>query len=287
MDIPFVKMHGLKNSYIFVDLFQFQLEEESLAPLAIAAADRDTGIGSDGLILIHPSETCDVGMRIFNLDGSEAMNCGNGLRCVAKYAYENNLVESDTFTIQTKAGQVEAKVHGTRAHVHEVTVDMGAPILQRELIPMQGAPAQKVVAEDFQAGEEQLSVTAVSMGNPHAVFFVDAIDDAPLYTHGPIITNDPRFPEGVNVEFIEMLSDTEMHFRVWERGSGVTQACGTGACAAVVAAILNGKASFGEEVTVHLSGGDLFIRWEEDGSVWMRGAAEKTVSGTFHWERGA
>ncbi|MFP7492183.1 diaminopimelate epimerase [Terribacillus saccharophilus] len=287
MDIPFVKLHGLKNSYIFVDLFQFQLAEEQLAPLAIAVADRDTGIGSDGLILIHPSESCDVGMRIFNLDGSEAMNCGNGLRCVAKYAYENGLVENDTFTIQTKAGQVEAQVHGSKQHVHEVTVDMGAPILERERIPMQGAPAATVVAEDFQAGDEQLSVTAVSMGNPHAVFFVDNIDDAPLYTQGPAITNDSRFPEGVNVEFIEMLSDKEMHFRVWERGSGVTQACGTGACAAVVAAILNGKSPYGEEVTVHLSGGDLFIRWEKDGSVWMRGAAEKTVSGIFHWEQEA
>ncbi|VVM35160.1 diaminopimelate epimerase [Terribacillus sp. AE2B 122] len=287
MEIPFVKLHGLKNSYIFINLFQFQLEEEMLAPLAIAVADRDTGIGSDGLILIHPSETCDVGMRVFNLDGSEAMNCGNGLRCVAKYAYENDLVERDTFTIQTKAGQVEAKVHGSKAHVHEVTVDMGAPILQRELIPMLGEAGQDVVDEVFEAGEEQLHVTAVSMGNPHAVFFVDNINEAPLYTQGPVITKDPRFPEGVNVEFIEMVSNKEMHFRVWERGSGVTQACGTGACAAVVAAIQNGKAPYGEEVTVHLSGGDLFIRWEKDGSVWMRGAAEKTVSGTFYWEHSA
>jgi diaminopimelate epimerase len=287
MEIPFVKLHGLKNSYIFINLFQFQLEEEMLAPLAIAVADRDTGIGSDGLILIHPSETCDVGMRVFNLDGSEAMNCGNGLRCVAKYAYENDLVERDTFTIQTKAGQVEAKVHGSKEHVHEVTVDMGAPILQRELIPMLGEAGQEVVDEVFEAGEEQLHVTAVSMGNPHAVFFVDNIDEAPLYTQGPVITKDLRFPEGVNVEFIEMVSNKEMHFRVWERGSGVTQACGTGACAAVVAAIQNGKAPYGEEVTVHLSGGDLFIRWEKNGSVWMRGAAEKTVSGIFYWEHSA
>ncbi|MCT2535878.1 diaminopimelate epimerase [Aquibacillus koreensis] len=283
MNIPFTKMHGLGNSYIFLDLFKYQIEEELLAPLAIDIANKDIGIGSDGLILIHPSIQADVGMRIFNKDGSEGKNCGNGLRCVAKYAYENNLVESKTFSIETKAGNVTAEIRGDRAFVEEVTVDMGEPILKRNLIPMEGNADEQVIAESFEISHHPLVVTAVSMGNPHAIFFVEDIAEAPLTELGPIITVDQRFPEGVNVEFVEIVSDKEMHFRVWERGSGITQGCGTGACAAVVASILNGFANKGEEICVHLSGGDLFITWANDGHVWMRGNASTTVSGEFYW----
>lgn len=285
MEIPFTKMHGLGNSYIYVDLFKYPLTEEQLVPLAIEVADVNTGIGSDGLILIQPSEVAEVGMRIFNKDGSEGKTCGNGLRCVAKYAYENGLVTTSTFSIETKAGNVTAEVHGTKVHVEEVTVDMGAPRLNRKMIPMEGEDNETVIAESFQVSLHPLQVTAVSMGNPHAIFFVDAIEKAPLYELGPVITADQRFPEGVNVEFVEIVSATEMHFRVWERGSGVTQACGTGACAAVVAAILNDYASKNEEITVHLSGGDLFINWAEDGHVWMRGKAERTLDGVFFTNR--
>ncbi|WP_186576409.1 diaminopimelate epimerase [Aquibacillus kalidii] len=284
MNIPFTKMHGLGNSYIFVNLFEFEIKEEDLAPLAVAVADKDTGIGSDGLILIHPTEQADVGMRIFNKDGSEGKNCGNGLRCVAKYAFENKLIEKRIFTIETKAGNVTAEVHGDNTNVHEVTVDMGHPILNRSDIPMKGHNDDMVVSEPFDVLNEKLSVTTVSMGNPHAIFFVDDIENAPLKRLGSVITNDHRFPEGVNVEFVEIISDREVHFRVWERGSGITQACGTGACAAVVAAVLNDHSNKGQEVCVHLSGGDLFITWAGDGHVWMRGAATTTITGKFHWQ---
>ncbi|MFD2654774.1 diaminopimelate epimerase [Gracilibacillus thailandensis] len=284
MNIPFTKMHGLGNSYIFINVFDFPLQENILADLAIAVADKDTGIGSDGLILIHPTDKADVGMRIFNKDGSEGKNCGNGLRCVAKYAYEHQLVDEKQFTIETKAGNVSAEVHGDRSQVKEVTVDMGVPILKRSEIPMLGVDQDQVVAEPFEVQDEKLEVTTVSMGNPHAVFFVDDINEAPLTTLGPIIEKDQRFPESVNVEFIEQVNDKKIHFRVWERGSGVTQACGTGACASVVAAILNGKLEKGKEITVHLAGGDLYITWAADDHVWMRGKAETTIEGTFFME---
>ncbi|SER78159.1 diaminopimelate epimerase [Gracilibacillus ureilyticus] len=285
MNVPFTKMHGLGNSYIFINVFDFPVEEDYLSELAIAVANKDTGIGSDGLILIHPTGDADVGMRIFNNDGSEGKNCGNGLRCVAKFAYENELVHDKQFTIATKAGNVIAEVHGNRSRIEEVTVNMGKPILEREQIPMTGESALQVVAEPFQVENYHLDLTAVSMGNPHAVFFVDHIEEAPLTTLGPVIEKDSRFPEGVNVEFIEKVNDQEIHFRVWERGSGITQACGTGACASVVASILNGKLEKNKEITVHLAGGDLYIIWDTDDIVWMRGKAETTVSGTFYWER--
>ncbi|WP_077624955.1 diaminopimelate epimerase [Sediminibacillus massiliensis] len=285
MEIPFTKMHGLGNSYIFLNVFDYEVEEELLANLAIDVSDMNTGIGSDGLILIHPSEQAEVGMRIFNKDGSEGRNCGNGLRCVAKYAYEHGLVKNKNFQIETKAGNVSAEVQEKDGIVHEVIVDMGSPLLSREEIPMVGEASSQVVGETFEVSHHPLEVTAVSMGNPHAVFFVDSIEEAPLQELGPLITNDARFPEGVNVEFVEILSDTEMHFRVWERGSGITQACGTGACAAVVAGILNGFIQRDEEVVVHLSGGDLTITWASDNKVWMQGKAETTISGTFYWKR--
>ncbi|WP_407272537.1 diaminopimelate epimerase [Radiobacillus sp. PE A8.2] len=285
MEIPFTKMHGLGNSYIYIDLFNYTIEEKHLSQLAIDVSNSNTGIGSDGLILIHPSDKAAVGMRIFNKDGSEGKNCGNGLRCVAKYAYENKLVEDKTFTIETKAGTVEATVHGERPAIDEVTVDMGNPILQRHLIPMEGDDADEVISESFNISHHPLEVTAVSMGNPHAVFFVENIEEAPLYELGPVISKDSRFPEEVNAEFIEMISSKEINFRVWERGSGVTQACGTGACAAVVAAVLNDFSSKDEEVCVHLSGGDLFITWQQNGNVKMRGKAETTASGSYFWEQ--
>ncbi|KGX89619.1 diaminopimelate epimerase [Pontibacillus halophilus JSM 076056 = DSM 19796] len=284
MEIPYTKMHGLGNSYIYLNLYDIDLSEEELAPLAIKVADVNTGIGADGMILIHPTEEADVGMRIFNKDGSEGKNCGNGLRCVAKYAYENSLVHKETFTIETKAGFVTAEVHVQDGAVSTVTVDMGEPKLQRPEIPMVGEDV-KVISEPFETSQGVYDVTAVSMGNPHAVFYVEDIEGAPLYELGPEITDDKRFPEGVNVEFVQVASTTELHFRVWERGSGVTQACGTGACAAAVSSVLNGYCNVGEPITVHLAGGDLIIKWDEENHVWMTGAAETVATGVYYWKQ--
>lgn len=280
--IPFTKMHGLGNNYIYIDVFQTELEEELLPELAIKVSSVYTGIGSDGMILICPSEKAPVMMRIFNNDGSEGKNCGNGLRCVAKYAYENGIVKDTTFSIETLSGLVEAKVHVENERVASVTINMGKPYLQREQIPMLGDHAEQVVDERFQVGEENYQITAVSMGNPHCIMYVEDINEAPVTTLGPKIEKDERFPESVNVEFVEVVRKNELHFRVWERGSGVTQACGTGACAAVVASVLNGKTTRGAETIVHLAGGDLHITWTEEGDVYMTGPAEVICSGVYH-----
>ncbi|WP_239454403.1 diaminopimelate epimerase [Bacillus suaedaesalsae] len=275
-------MHGLGNNYIYIDVFKTKLEEELLPELAIKVSSVYTGIGSDGMILICPSEKAPVMMRIFNNDGSEGKNCGNGLRCVAKYAYENGIVNDTTFLIETLSGLVEAMVHVEDNYVHSVTVNMGKPYLARHQIPMLGDQAVQVVDEPFNVNGESYQITAVSMGNPHCIMYVDNINEAPVTTLGPKIEKDERFPESVNVEFVEVASSNELHFRVWERGSGVTQACGTGACAAVVASVLNGKTKKGEETTVHLAGGDLQITWSEEGDVFMTGPAEVICSGMYY-----
>lgn len=280
--MKFTKMHGLGNSYIYVDLFNEQLEEATLPDLAIKVADKNTGIGSDGMILIGPSESADVSMRVFNNDGSEAMNCGNGLRCVAKFAYEKGYAIEPVFHIETRGGQVEATVHpDDQNRVTTVTINMGAPRLSRSQIPMLGSESEQVVDERFELNQTELHVTAVSMGNPHAVIFTEDIESIPLLEVGPALEKHERFPEWVNVEYVEVVSEDELHFRVWERGSGITQACGTGACAAVVAAILNGHSQKGKEVTVHLLGGDLHITWKDNGDVMMNGAAETICEGVW------
>ncbi|WNB92974.1 diaminopimelate epimerase [Bacillus sp. NEB1478] len=281
--LRFTKMHGLGNNYIYVNMFQEKIPEADLASLAIAVSNPYTGIGSDGMILICPSETAPVKMRIFNNDGSEAKNCGNGLRCVAKYAYENGIVKETEFKIETLGGLVTAKlIIDDEDNVSLVTVNMGQPILKPDQIPVKGfSEYDSLIDETVIFAENELQMTAVSMGNPHVVFFVDNIEDAPLHSLGPIIEKDPMFPDWVNAEFIEIVSAEEMHFRVWERGSGITQACGTGACAAAVAAILNKKAERNTDITVHLAGGDLIINWHSNGDVYMTGPAEVICTGEF------
>lgn len=279
----FTKMHGLGNNYIYVNMFEEDLEESMLSQLAVQVSNVHTGIGSDGLILICPSEKAPVKMRIFNNDGSEGKNCGNGLRCVAKYAFEHNLVKETKFMIETLSGLVEAEVHVEDGIVKSVTVDMGKPRLKKKDIPMAGNTEDLTIREQLEFSGHFCEGTAVSMGNPHIIFYVDNIEEAPVTTLGPIVEKDPRFPEGVNVEFVEVVNDQEIHFRVWERGSGVTQACGTGACAAVVASVLNGYTTKGKETVVHLAGGDLIIKWSEDDRVFMTGPAETICDGTYYY----
>ncbi|MRX73210.1 diaminopimelate epimerase [Bacillus lacus] len=279
----FTKMHALGNNYIYIDMFQEHLEEEQLATLAVQVSTVHTGIGSDGMILICPSEHAPVKMRIFNSDGSEGKNCGNGLRCVAKYAYENKLVTERVFLIETLSGLVRANVHVESGLVEQVTIDMGSPRLQQNEIPVKADdPQARLINGEMEFSGEQHYVTAVSMGNPHLIFYVDDIEQAPLTTLGPLVEKDPRFPEGVNVEFVEVVNNREIHFRVWERGSGVTQACGTGACAAVVSSVLNHHTARGKDTVVHLAGGDLIINWTEEGSVMMTGPAETVCKGTYY-----
>ncbi|MBF0705934.1 diaminopimelate epimerase [Alkalihalobacillus hwajinpoensis] len=281
-EITYTKMHGLGNNYIYINLFEQKLEEKNLPQYAREVSDVYTGIGSDGMILICPSDRAEVKMRIFNKDGSEGKNCGNGLRCVAKYAYENKLVSSTKFAIETLAGLVQAEVHLADDRVETVTIDMGRPEWTRGSLPMNGNSEDEVIDETVFYEEKPLQMTGVSMGNPHMVMFVDDIEKAPLTTAGPYFTDHQLFPESINVEFVEVVSSSEYHFRVWERGSGITQACGTGACAAVVAGVLNNKTLKGTEVTVHLAGGDLEITWDEDDHVWMTGPAVTISTGVYY-----
>jgi diaminopimelate epimerase len=278
-NITFAKMHGLGNCYVYVNSFDHNFPEETLSTLACNVANVHTGIGSDGLILIAPSRKADIKMRIFNKDGSEAQNCGNGLRCVAKYAYEHGFVKSKTMTIETLSGNVQAEIVRHGQFESQVRVNMGKPRLLKKEVPMKGSPEAQTVAEAYVVDGINLSLTAVSMGNPHAVFFVTPDQLSFHRTLGPIIEKDSTFPEGVNVEFVSVDSPQSLHCRVWERGSGVTQACGTGACAVAVASILNGYSQKDKPLTIHLAGGDLSISWNSDGNVFMTGPATAIAFG--------
>ncbi|MDR0139926.1 diaminopimelate epimerase [Metabacillus idriensis] len=281
----FMKMHALGNNYIYVNMFEEQIEESMLPQLAKEVSNVFTGIGSDGMILICPSEKAPVKMRIFNSDGSEGKNCGNGLRCVAKYAFENKLIEKKEFSIETLSGLVHAKLEVEDGSVSTVTINMGQPKLNRAEIPMAGTPDEKVINEQLEFDGSVYHGTAVSMGNPHLIFYVDSIESAPVLTLGPRVEKDPLFPDCINVEFVEVAAENELHFRVWERGSGVTQACGTGACAAVVSSVLNGHTKRGLDTTVHLAGGDLLINWTEEGNVLMTGPAEIICTGVYFYDK--
>ncbi|MCM3597704.1 diaminopimelate epimerase [Metabacillus idriensis] len=281
----FTKMHALGNNYIYVNMFEEQIEESMLPQLAKEVSNVFTGIGSDGMILICPSEKASVKMRIFNSDGSEGKNCGNGLRCVAKYAFENKLIEKKEFSIETLSGLVHARLEVEDGEVSRVTINMGQPKLNRAEIPMAGTPDEKVINEQLEFDGSVYHATAVSMGNPHLIFYVDSIESAPVLTLGPRVEKDPLFPDCINVEFVEVAAENELHFRVWERGSGVTQACGTGACAAVVSSVLNGHTKRGLDTTVHLAGGDLLINWTKEGNVLMTGPAEVICTGVYFYDK--
>lgn len=289
------KMHGLGNNYIYVNEFEEKLAEQSLPDLARSLSDVHTGIGSDGLILIGPSSRADFRMRIFNADGSEGRNCGNGLRCVAKYVYERKMTDKRSFTIETLGGLMQVYVHteaDARAEeripapdnrrVHSVTIDMGTPKFTRKDIPMLGDPDATAIDEEIVVDGDNWRFTAVSVGNPHAVLFVPDVRSVPLADIGPEIECAPLFPDKTNVEFVSVRNMREIDFRVWERGSGITQACGTGACAAVAAGVLKGLLEIDAPVVVHLPGGDLEIVWSAaDSHLYMKGPAAFVLDGEF------
>lgn len=281
----FTKMHGIGNDYVYVDCFKERVDKPSR--LARQVSNRHFGVGSDGLILITPSKKADVGMRVFNADGSEAQMCGNGIRCVAKYAYEHGLVPRKTsITVETLAGvkTLELRLKGSKAQrlkgskVQGVRVNMGRPGLMRRLIPMRGKNT-RVVDEPFELAGETFRITCVSMGNPHCIIFVDDVKDFPLARYGPMIENHRAFPQGINVHFAQVLRKNAIRMRSWERGSGQTLACGTGAAAVCVAGVLNKKTS--RKILAHLPGGDLELEWTKSGDVYMTGPAEEVFSGEW------
>ena len=278
--MKFTKMHGLGNNYIIFNLLTSSLEEQDLAPLAKAVSDVHFGIGSDGMILICPSEKADFRMRIFNKDGSEGKNCGNGLRCVGKYLFDRGLVTSNSFSIETLGGVVTVTVTWDQEKVTEfITIDMGEPGLLKGMIPMQGDPLTKTIHEPFLIGGKEYHMTCVSMGNPHAILFVENVNEIVLEEIGPVFEYAELFPDRVNLGVVHVKNDYEIDYRVWERGSGITMACGTGACAAVVAAMLNEKIEKHQTVNVHLPGGDLEIIWDEDNHIWKKGTADYICHG--------
>ncbi len=288
----FTKMHGIGNDYVYVNCFAEQVADP--AQTAIIVSDRHTGIGSDGLILICPSETADVKMRMFNADGSEAQMCGNGIRCVAKYTYDHELAAAGgTFSagglrsfeqslkVETSRGILTLGLEiGDDGKVSRVCVNMGQPILNGPDIPVNIA-GEQVVDHDIEIDDQQLSMTCVSMGNPHAVIFCgESVADLTLDVAGPLIENHELFPERVNAHFVKIDGPGELTMRTWERGSGITLACGTGACAVAVAGVLSGRCE--RSVLAHLPGGDLELNWcEEDNCVYMTGGATEVFSGDF------
>lgn len=278
--MQFTKMHGIGNDFVVVDAMREAWPEESLPHLARRICDRHFGIGADGWILILPSRVADFRMRIFNPDGSEAEMCGNGIRCFAKYVFERKLTPHKEIQVETLAGLMRLKLILQGGQVEKVRVDMGEPRLRRSDIPMRGEPTQSpVIREKLRIGGEKYEFTAVSMGNPHCVLFVRSVEQVDVATLGPQIEHRPLFPERTNVEFVQVLSNSELRMRVWERGAGPTIACGTGACAAVVAAVLNGLTQ--RRVTVHLEGGDLEIEWQGNNHVFMTGPADEVFVGTL------
>ncbi len=267
-------MQGIGNDYVYVNCFEEKLENPS--KLAITISDRHFGIGSDGLILIMPSDIADAKMRIFNADGSEAQNCGNGIRCVAKYMYASGIKKSNSMTIETLAGLKVIELTVENNDVSQVKVEMGTPRLLRNDIPMVGENT-RVINEPLQFNDTTLNVTCVSMGNPHCVTFVDDVDSIDLNITGKAIENHELFPERINAHFVQIISTNEIKMRTWERGSGETLACGTGAVASGVACVLN-KLTEGS-VRAHLPGGILKVEWTDENKTYMTGPAEFVFSG--------
>ncbi len=283
--MDFVKMHGLGNDFIVVNNMEenLQLQKERMSYLSKELCRRGFGIGADGLVLITSSSLAFLGMRIFNPDGSEAEMCGNAIRCIAKYLWDRGLVGAPNFVIETLAGLKEVEVLLAGTSVRAVRVGMSEPILDSVEIPVKGT-ARKVLDEEIVVDGEQLSFSAISMGNPHCVIFVSSLEHIPWQKWGAFLESSPTFPARTNVEFVEVLSPREIRVNVWERGAGATLACGTGACAAVVAGILTGR--LGSPVEVHLPGGNLKIEWEEGSSVYMEGPAEEVFQGTVNILKG-
>lgn len=273
----FTKMQGCGNDYIYINCFEEKVENPE--KLAIAMSERHFGVGSDGLVLIMLSETGDFRMRMFNLDGSEGKMCGNASRCVGKYVYERGLTDKTLVALETLGGMKYLQLHVKDGIVESVTVDMGEPVLEAAEIPVVSEKTP-VIGEKVQILDKEFAFTCVSMGNPHAVTFVENVGEYPIDVYGKVSESHSMFPERVNTEFVEIIDEGHVKMRVWERGSGETWACGTGASATAVACVLNGKT--GRTVEVELIGGTLTIEWREaDNHVYMTGPAEFSFDGVW------
>lgn len=276
--MKFTKMHGAGNDYIFIEDFKETIKNPSR--LAVEMSNRNFGVGSDGLILILKSKTADFKMRMFNSDGSESGMCGNGIRCFAKYVYEHKHSTSENITIETGGGVKNLSLKIRNNKVESVKVDMGEPLLLREMIPMLGEPGM-VINENLHLPDGiHFSITALSMGNPHVIIFIEDAKNFPVAKYGPIIENFNLFPERTNVEFVQVLGKKEVIQRTWERGAGETLACGTGASAVTVAGVLTRQTE--RKLTIHLSGGDLKTEWnEKNNHVYLTGPAVEVFTGEW------
>lgn len=278
--LRFTKMHGLGNDFVMIDCLQETIDEAALPDLARAMCDRHFGVGADGVILAMPSEVADFRMRLINGDGSEAEHCGNGIRCACKLVWDHGHTRDKTITFETIGRLNVLTVNAQGNEVESICVDLGEPNFDRRSLPMLGPSDTPAIDEPLDLNGTSLNFTGISMGNPHAVTFVEDVDAFPVETLGPLAENHEIFPRRCNIEFIQVLGPHELKMRVWERGAGITLACGTGACASVAAAARTGRAE--RNAVVHLPGGDLQIDWREDGHIYMTGPATTVFEGV--WE---
>lgn len=280
-EIRFTKMHGIGNDYIYIDCMESM--PDRLPELAREMSDRHMGVGGDGIVLICPSEIADFRMRMFNSDGSEARMCGNASRCIAKYVHDHNLSHNNPINLETLSGiKVLSLNMSSDGEVGSVTVDMGEPELTAKAVPVISG-TERMIEQEVPTSAGPVKVTAVSMGNPHGVIFVDRIEDVDFDRLGPELERHPIWPDRANIEFLQVISPAEARMRVWERGTGETLACGTGACASAVAAVLTGRCD--RRLTIHLRGGDLIIEWAPGGHVMMTGTAAEVFEGSYHRQR--
>ncbi len=276
MALAFTKMHGLGNDYLFIDTAKYPVGDP--AELSRRMSHRHLGVGSDGIILVMPGIEASFKMRIFNADGSEAETCGNGIRCFAKYVYERGMIRDTEFVIETLAGPNRVVLSVVDGKVAAVRSNMGRPRFERSEIPMLGT-AGRVLEEDLEVGGHVVKITCANIGNPHAVVFVDDAIAVPLAEIGPKIENHPKFPQRTNVEFVNVIDRGNIVMRIWERGSGITMASGSGSCGAALASMITGRVD--RKVRVHLVYGELGIEWAEDGFVYQEGPATEVFSGTW------
>lgn len=280
--MKFTKMHGIGNDYIYFNCLEKEIENPE--ELSIKLSDRHFGVGGDGIVLILPSDKADFRMRMFNADGSEGKMCGNATRCIGKYVYDKGITDKKEITLETLSGIKTLKLCvNEKNKVESVEVNMGEAILKASEIPVK-SDKEKVINERIKIVDSEYNITCVSMGNPHCVVYMDEIDNLDLEKLGPKFENDSIFPERVNTEFIKVIDENTLKMRVWERGSGETWACGTGACAAVVSSVLNGYCKYDTPIKIKLLGGELTIKFMKNGLVYMSGPAEFVFEGSIENE---